>query len=109
MIYTVQKLTGVAKTPVIPMNPNASGSIPIGIVLDFTTGTGAGTVNAEFTLDDPSSASAVWIPYTNLTAKTATAYDNPSIPVRAIRGNCTAFTSGVIYVRVLQGNNFVES
>lgn len=109
MIYTVQPLTGVAKTPVIPMNPNASGSIPIGIVLDFTSGTGVGTVNAEFTLDDPSSATAVWVPYTNLTAKTATAYDNPIIPVRGIRGNCTAYTSGTIFMRVLQGNNYVES
>lgn len=109
MISTVQKLTAVGTTPVIPMNPNASGSIPMGIVLDFTTGTGVGTASVEFTLDDPSSASAVWIPFTNLSAKSATAYDNPIIPVRAIRGHCTAFTSGIIYVRILQGNNFVES
>jgi hypothetical protein len=109
MIATVLPMTAVGTTAVVPMNPNASGSIPIGLLLDFGTGTGSGTASVEFTLDDPSSANAVWIPYTNLTAKTATAYDNPIIPVRAVRGHCTAYTSGTIYLRILQGNNYVES
>ncbi|MHB8603489.1 MAG: hypothetical protein ACYC9R_12720 [Nitrosotalea sp.] len=105
---TSVSLTSAATSTSIPVNYNAIGNIPMGLVVDFTTGTGVGTASVEFTFDDPSSATAVWFAFTNLTAKTATAYDNPTMPCRAVRLHVTAYTSGTITLRILQGDNIGE-
>lgn len=100
---TTSGITSVTTSSAIPVNPHGSGNIPICIVLDFTTGTGVGTASAEFTLDDPSDASATWFKITDLTSKTATTVGVEILPCRAVRLNVTAYTSGTIYMRVAQG------
>lgn len=107
--HAVEAITGTGFTTAIPVNQNASGSLPVGLLLDFATGTGSATIDVQFTFDDPASATAVWFVFANLGAKSATIYDNPILPVRAVRAHCTAYVSGTVYFRVFQGNNYVES
>ncbi len=54
----------------------------VSIVIDVT-----GTVNVdiEHTLDDPNSASALWLDHPTLVAKTADSDGNYAFPVRGIR------------------------
>ncbi len=106
---TVVSLTSATTSAAIPVNPHATGNIPPGFVMDFDTGTGVGTASVEFTQNDlPTIAAgnAIWFKFPNLSAKTATAMDSPIMPVRAVRLNVTAYTSGTISLRVLQGSNY---
>jgi hypothetical protein len=102
-LYTTVSLTGVGTSAAIPVNFHGSGNIPLGVVLDFTTGPGAGTASVEFTFDDPSSATAVWTAFTDQTGKTATTQTVETMPCRAVRLHVTAYTSGTIYCRFFQG------
>ena len=105
-ISTVVSLSATGQSAAIPVSKHRSGDTPIGLVLDFTTGTGVGTANAEFTFNDlPTIAagSAVWIPLTSLSAKTATTMDSTTMPATAFRLNVTAYTSGTISLRIAQG------
>lgn len=63
--------------------------IGFGIVI-----TGTGTYKVQHTFDDPESASAVWFNHVTATGKTANYDDNYQFPIRGLRLNCTAWTSG---------------
>lgn len=105
-VNSVVSLTATGQSNAIPVNVHSTGQLPIGIVLDFTTGTGVGTCNAEFTYDDlPTIAAggAHWFAFPNLSSKSATTMDNPIMPCIAVRLNVTAYTSGTITMRVIQG------
>lgn len=104
--YATVSLAATGQSAAIPVSKHTSGNIPVGLVLDFTTGSGVGTANAEFTFDDlPSilAGTAVWIPLTSLSQKTATTMDSTTMPMTAVRLNVTAYTSGTISLRVNQG------
>lgn len=99
---TVSK-TATGTSVAIPVDKHSTGNIPIGLILDFTTGTGVGTASAEFTFDDPADSAAVWLALTSLSGKTATTMDSTTMPMRGVRLNVTAYTSGTITLRVSQG------
>jgi hypothetical protein len=105
MTYATSSLTSQTTGTAIPLNKNNTNDSPATVILDFTTGTGVGTASAEFTIDDPSVSGAIWLALTNLTGKTATAYDTVNTAMRAVRLNVTAYTSGTITLRVLQGSS----
>ena len=107
--YASQSLTSATTSTAIPVNPHASGNIPIGIVLDFTTVAAVGTASVQGTFDDLNTVNdgtALWFTLPNFSGKTATTVDSSIIPFRAIRLDVTAYTSGTITLRVLQGDNF---
>lgn len=99
----IVSLTSQTTSGAVPVNLHGTGNIPIGIVLDFTAGTGVGTASAEFTFDDPSDANAKWFAFPDLSGKTATTVSQETMPARAVRLNVTAYTSGTISMRVCQG------
>ena len=85
--------------------------VDIGLFADFTTGTGVGTVTIEHTESDPFATYATdfatdarWRATTSLTAVTADAEGSISFPIRAVRMNVTAFTSGSIDFTTIQSN-----
>ena len=99
---TVSK-TATGTSVAIPVNEHSSGELPVGLVLDFTTVTAVGTASVEFTFDDPADSSAVWLALDTMSAKTATAMVASQMPMRAVRLNVTAYTSGTIFLRINQG------
>lgn len=81
----------------------------VSLSLNFTSGSGAGTVTAQYTFDDPYAtyatsfaANANWIAVTSLTTKVADADAQLTSPVRAVRANCTIYGSGTIKFTVVQ-------
>jgi len=95
--------TATGTSAAIPVNEHATGDIPVGLVLDFTTVAAVGTASVEFTFDDPADAAAVWLALDSMSGKTATAMVASTMPMRAVRLNVTAYTSGTITLRVNQG------
>ncbi len=75
----------------------------IGLQMEFTD---TATASAEATMDDvnDSDITPVWFGITDLTAISADAQGNVFFPIRAVRFNVTAFTSGVIRLTILQAN-----
>lgn len=102
-LSTSVSLTSATTSSPIPVNWHGSGNIPLTIVLDFTTVAAVGTASAEFTLDDPSDAAATWFAFTDLSGKSATTVGVETAAVRAVRLHVTAYTSGTITMRVMQG------
>lgn len=99
--------TATGTSAAIPVNPHGSGSSPCSLVLDFTTVAAVGTASVEFTHDDLvtiGAGNAVWLPLTALSAKTTTTQVSETNPMRAVRLNVSAYTSGTITLRVLQGD-----
>lgn len=66
---------------------------------------GVGTYNVEYTLDDVNDTTITprWIVDANATAATTDKILNYQFPVRAVRLNITAYTSGSFELKVLQG------
>src|SRR5689334_17366017 len=107
MIQASVSKTATGTSSAIPVNMHGSGQCPIGLVLDFTTVAAVGTASVEFTHDDLAAiaaSTAVWLPFTSLSGKSATTQVSEIAPVRAVRLNVTAYTSGTITLRVLQGD-----
>lgn len=99
--------TATGTSAAIPVSYHNTNSSPIGLVLDFTTVAAVGTASVEFTHDDLNTiaaGSAVWLPLTSMTGKTATTQVAEPNPMKAVRLNVTAYTSGTITLRVLQGD-----
>jgi hypothetical protein len=69
--------------------------------------TGTATAKVQFTLDDPTGASdaqgsnLTWFDHATLTGISANTVGNIAFPVRAIRLNVTAWTSGSVTMTVL--------
>lgn len=103
MINASSSLTSATTGSAIPVSPYGSGNAPVGLTLDFTTVAAVGTASVQFTNDDPSSASAVWLPLASLSGKTATINVAETMPMRAVRLVVSAYTSGTITLRVAQG------
>ena len=96
--------TATGTSTVIPVNYFCTGNSPIGIAMDFTTVAAVGTASVEFTQDDlnmVAAGTAVWLPITTFTGKTASFNGSVDMPMRAVRLNVTAYTSGTITLRVL--------
>ncbi len=81
----------------------------VALQLDFQGGTA--TASVQTTLDDPYddylvdfNTDATWFDVTDLGAISANAQGNIFFPVRAVRLNVTAFTSGPVRLTLLQAN-----
>lgn len=103
MINASRSLTSATTSTAIPVSPYGSGNNPVGLMLDFTTVAAVGTASVEYTNDEPSDSSAVWLALTSMTGKTTTVNTAETMPMRAVRLHVTAYTSGTITLRVLQG------
>jgi hypothetical protein len=107
MIYATSSKTATGTGTAIPVNLHRTGENPVGLVLDFTTVAAVGTASVEFTFDDlnmVAAGTAVWLALDTMSGKTATAMDASIMPMRAVRLNVTAYTSGTITLRVSQGD-----
>lgn len=78
-------------TGTTPSSPKYFG---VGFGLIFTAATA--TAKVQHTFDDPTSGSAVWFDHPTATGKSANWDDNYAFPVRGIRLNVTAYTSGTV-------------
>ena len=74
-----------------------------GILLNFSAGASA-TATVEVTGDFPVNIAGGgnWQTETNLSAKTANAYDSLTIPVTGVRLNVTPYTSGTLTLTCVQ-------
>ena len=86
----------------IPLNPEKSWAASVQV-----SGTFVGTYNVEYTLDqqDTPLANQTWLSAPTGNALTAPATVIINFPVFAVRLNCTAYTSGTIVMKVVQGTN----
>lgn len=75
-------------------------NVGLGLVIS-----GTNTVDVEHTFDDvfDSSVTPTAFTHSTLTAKTANADGNYAFPIRAVRLNVTAYTSGTATLTILQG------
>lgn len=75
-------------------------NVGLGLVIS-----GTNTVDVEHTFDDvfDSSVTPTAFKHSTLTAKTANADGNYAFPIRAVRINVTAYTSGTATLTILQG------
>ena len=102
-----QTTTGASAPPIVTDHYKDPFNVTIGVV--FSPGAVA-TVKVQFCLDDPASflstttynANATWYDHVTLTALNANSTGNFGFPVRAIRTNVTAYTSGTITTTVIQ-------
>ena len=81
----------------------------LALQLDFQGGTA--TASVQTTMDDPYAdyatdfnTNATWFDVTDLAAVSANAQGNVFFPIRAVRLNVTAFTSGPVKLTALQSN-----
>lgn len=101
MRRVVNTVTGVANSPVIPMDHRAQFfNVGIEAVVSATA-----TYNVQFTLDDVynSAITPTWFNITGFTGATASAVGNLTIPCSAIRLNVTAST-GTVTLTLLQSS-----
>lgn len=103
-------ITSAAPTAPVVLDYIAS-PFSVGLALNFTSGTGSGTVTVQYSFDDPYAAYATdygtnanWINLASMTAKAADADGNLTSPVRAVRANCTVYNSGVIKFTAIQSS-----
>lgn len=109
-------ISAVAIGPPVPMNWQVMA--PVASILVSFTNTPVGTYSVEYTLDNiqdknpdgtpvfgTNGVNAVWQPMSTMTAKTATADAKLDFPVAAIRLNVTAWTTGNVVLKVLQGDD----
>lgn len=104
----VQNITSAGATApvVLDIYPDI---FSVALSLNFTTGSGNGTVTVQYTFDDPYAVYATnyatnanWISVASMTTKVADADGSLTAPVRAVRANCTIYTSGTIKFTVIQ-------
>jgi hypothetical protein len=100
-----QTASGISATPIVMDHYASPFNVTIGIAFS-----GTATAKAQFTLDDPASfasaalynSGAVWYDHITLTGLTANSTGNIAFPVRAIRTNVTAYTSGAVTTTIIQ-------
>ena len=101
MRRVVETVTGVANSPVIPMDYRAQVfNVGIEVLVSATA-----TFNVQVTLDDIYNAAITptWFNITGFTGGTASAIGNLTIPVSAMRLNVTAST-GTVTMTLLQSS-----
>lgn len=87
----------------IPINWRANNfAVGIGCVVP----SGTLTYKVQHTFDDiyDSSVTPTWFDHASITGKTASSDGNYAFPVRAVRLNVTAYTSGSVVMTVLQAD-----
>jgi len=99
--------TGVTAPVVIDQYLNPSTIL---LVIEF--GSAVATCTVQYSADDPFATyatdyntNAVWLDHPTLAAQTADSADNISVPVRAVRLNTTAWTSGQPTLTVIQAGS----
>ena len=90
-------LTGVAVTAAVDISHLEEFHALIG-------GTFVGTVSVEVEFGD-----GVWVAHPDMTGKTAPIVVPGAMRARQVRGNCTAFTSGTIEIRISGTDEDVRS
>jgi hypothetical protein len=87
----------------IPVNFRSEQSFGIGIGCVINGG-GTLTYKVQHTFDDvfDSTVTPVWFDHSTITGKTTNADGNYAFPVRAVRLNVTAYTSGSVTMTLLQ-------
>ena len=102
MSLDVTKTVASVTTEIIPVNWRqfADTKPDIKGLLTFA---GTATAKVEVTLDDPNGASPVWTEDAVFASGTTDVLGVIIGPVRGIRLNCTAWTSGNVVLHVLQG------
>lgn len=86
---------------------NAQAEFKVGVTLEIT---GTATATVEYTMDKPEVtaadqfANATWYDAADLTDLTATTTALIDTPVTAIRADTTAYTSGDVRLKALQGD-----
>lgn len=103
-------ITSAASTVPVVLDYIAS-PFSVGLALNFTSGTGSGTVTVQYSFDDPYATYATdygtnanWISLASLTSKTSDADGTLTSPVRAVRANCAIFNSGIIKFTAIQSS-----
>jgi hypothetical protein len=93
---------GSATTKVVPVDFQQQ-DFKLGLQMEFTD---TATASAEATMDDvqDSDITPVWFAITDLDGITADAQGNVFFPIRAVRLNVTAWTSGDVILTILQAN-----
>ena len=110
-------LTQVALTSATTSNPIAifppmglgnwsSGYLQPSILVQLSSGASL-TYSVEVSGNDPDNpnyveANAVWVGFTNMTGLTASAVATLGAMVKAVRLNCTAYTSGTLTMQIVQ-------
>lgn len=101
-------LSAVAFSAPIPLD-YAAQNFQVGLGVDYTTA-GTATYTVQMTFDDIyaagyNPATGNWQSVTGLSAQTAAAAVNSTIPVRAVRLNITSYVSGTIRLTVIQASS----
>lgn len=102
MVRASYSLAAVAASTACPMNPNTMFPTSVQV-----SGTFVGTYSIEGTLDnvmDPT-VTPTWSAVANGAALTAGALVAILTPLTAVRLNVTAYTSGTVTMKVLQGDS----
>ena len=84
----------------------SGGYLQPSILVQLSSGASL-TYSVEVSGNDPDNpkyveANAVWVGFTNMTGLTASAVGTLGAIVKAVRLNCTAYTSGTITMQVVQ-------
>lgn len=99
-IYYTQSAAGTSNA--IPLDwRNEYFTVSIGTVV-----TGTQTYSVEYTLDppytnDPDYVTPTWVPFTEATGETGSVNFSSVSPVRAIRLNVSAYTSGSVRLQII--------
>jgi hypothetical protein len=96
-------VSSVAASAPIPVDHKIPANIGFGVVMSGTL-----TYTVEHTFDNifDTAVTPTWFPNTSVSAETTSVDGNYAFPVRAIRLNVTAYTSGAATLTVLQGREF---
>lgn len=100
MQFSQQSLSSQAAAPVMPVNGHSNPQFAWQV-----SGTFVGTYNVEYTLDNiyDSTITPTWTSLPNANALTAPAGAFVVGTARGVRLNCTAYTSGTMTLKLLQG------
>lgn len=103
MILVRQSFTSATGSNWIPVDPNGTGNIPIGIIIDFDSGSGSGIIEVAGTCDDPTDTH-IAIDLPNLDSVTSTTIVTTSFPWKFIQFICDSHVSGTINCTLIQGS-----
>ena len=100
MVRTSVNGTSVAASAAIPLNVNATFPTAVQVA-----GTFVATYSVEYTLDDVlNGETATWTAVPSGSALSAAVNLKIDFPVCALRLNVTAYTSGTVAMKILQGD-----
>lgn len=100
---TTATIASVTTSAVLPMDyKQAPFSVSFAVVVSGTL-----TYSVQHTFDDVfnSSVTPTWFDHSSIAAQTTNKDGNYAFPVRAVRLNVTAYTSGGATMTVLQGSS----